>query len=564
MNRLIKELFNNRGYDENFIESIEKVTNQSLKDIDKFADKLSSYSKEDLLVVLPDFDMDGIMSALVGFVGLSELGFNVRLYEPSTNARYGFDQKDIDKIIERFGMPKAIITCDVGTSCFEGVAYAKSLGVDMLVTDHHKQQRPGLHADVLVNPMRLDEDYPSPGICGANVLFKCLMYYTSCRRDDLYTERLSRLAVFSGIGTVSDSMPVLYENRKLIRDSVAICRLIFNNGDPSVVNNMEGCKLYQDAFKGLYQMLYKFYEKGKIKDGKDIDEDFFGFYLAPMFNSIRRLGESVDYAYNLFFGEFDENFTALDNMNEKRKDMVKLHYEDLLTGYQPYAPLIYISDAMSSVLGLLANKLMSESGLPTFVLRRSDDGSYTGSGRSPIWYMANTRLNQNGFRAAGHEQAFGGVYLANADRLHELYDFLNVDVFKTYEELLSQGDLASAYDIDLVACDYGFELEGELLGFDAISGYLREIRKYKPFGNGFSKPIIKLNFSEESGNIMFIGNEKQHTKIKLDSGLDILCWNQRFDPSKGKAFVVGDFSYSEFRDVVSIIFMGDINYARNE
>lgn len=565
MSKIIDRVFSTRGYTEDYLKKINTSTNEYLKDIEEMAIRLDRYRKENKkIVVLPDFDMDGIMSAIVGALGLNELGFNVGLYAPDTNVTYGFNEDTIKEIIENFN-PDVIITCDVGTSCFEGVAYAKACGIEVIVTDHHKQQYTGLDADVLINPMRVDEDYSHPGICGAFVMYKCIEFYAKYYTNPTMLERIERLRVFAGIGTVSDVMPMLYENRLLVRNSVAICRSVFNEGDPYFVNTLSGSPAYRQAFIGLYNILYSFFEDGKIKSGKDIDEDFFGFYLAPMFNSIRRMGEKVSLAYNIFFDVSSElNIKTLSDLNNERKKTVNLHFKDLSEGYQPYAPYVYVSDARSSILGLLANKLLSTSGLPTLVLKRNEDGSYTGSGRSPFWYKANTKLNENGFSAAGHEQAFGGVHVHNSDELHELYDFLATDVPYEKQLAVDSGVTFYSYDVDLVATKYGFamnNLDGTItnLSFDDIRYYLHQIRQYKPFGNGFSKPSIKITIPRDMCRVSLIGDHKQHTKVKLLNSIDVLCWNQTADRfgEDDDIKVLGDFSYSEFNDVLSIIFMGD-------
>src|SRR5699024_7522237 len=119
-----------------------------------------------------------------------------------------------------------------------------------------------------------------------------------------------------GIGTVSDGMPFLHENRELIRDAVRIARLMFFDNHSFLVDRMLGSALYRNCFLAVHQLLSYFASDGKILENKDINADFFAFYLAPMFNSVKRMNGDINRAFAVFFnGGQRDDITYLYELN---------------------------------------------------------------------------------------------------------------------------------------------------------------------------------------------------------------------------------------------------------
>ena len=156
---LLHEIFRKKGIDNEFFEKIEDVRHKTLKSLPDLAAKLYDAKLKGLVVtILPDFDCDGIMAGLVGYLSMLELGFNVRLYTSGPKYGYGFSKEVIDELLEQHPDTDVIITCDTGISCLEGIAYAKDKGLAVYVTDHHPEVERS-SADLIVNPLRLDEEY---------------------------------------------------------------------------------------------------------------------------------------------------------------------------------------------------------------------------------------------------------------------------------------------------------------------------------------------------------------------------------------------------------------------
>lgn len=558
-------LMNKRDYTNQFLDEIEQVTKDSLMDIDLLADLLQViYLAKRKITILPDFDMDGIMSAVVGYAGMSDLGFEVSLYEPDPSKGYGFDASTIDDLLRKHPGTEAIITCDTGITCYEGVAYAKSLGLTVLVTDHHLQKsRDKLQADVIVDAKRIDDMYETSDICGAYTLWKCLHHYATKYRDGERIDNIEKLRVFASIGTVSDVMPVLYENRKLLKDGITWCNALFEpetsiaelfaTNDYALLKTIHGHETFVSAFYGLYNLLQVLYDTGKFK--VQVNEELFGFYVAPMFNSLKRLEKPVRIAYDVFFNVSRslESIDKLMELNEHRKQLVERYYAELKEQLQPYEPYIYISQAPAGILGLLATKVMEETGLPTMVVRQ-EKTKFHGSGRSPEWYPCNSRMTIAGFYLAGHEGAFG-VGFTDKREMKSALAFLEKDVIEVYNTLEVDEDV----EPELV-----FGSEEIELSLDMMKRASRVIEGFRPFGRGFTmfsqRCVIPM---DQVASIDYIGKDQETTKLILWDGTCILMWRSgtRLREVEGEIetlIVDGGVSWNVFNDVWTLQFTGDL------
>ena len=558
-------LMNKRDYTNQFLDEIEQVTKDSLMDIDLLADLLQViYLAKRKITILPDFDMDGIMSAVVGYAGMSDLGFEVSLYEPDPSKGYGFDASTIDDLLRKHPGTEAIITCDTGITCYEGVAYAKSLGLTVLVTDHHLQKsRDKLQADVIVDAKRIDDMYETSDICGAYTLWKCLHHYATKYRDGERIDNIEKLRVFASIGTVSDVMPVLYENRKLLKDGITWCNALFEpetsiaelfaTNDYALLKTIHGHETFVSAFYGLYNLLQVLYDTGKFK--VQVNEELFGFYVAPMFNSLKRLEKPVRIAYDVFFNVSRslESIDKLMELNERRKQLVERYYAELKEQLQPYEPYIYISQAPAGILGLLATKVMEETGLPTMVVRQ-EKTKFHGSGRSPEWYPCNSRMTIAGFYLAGHEGAFG-VGFTDKREMKSALAFLEKDVIEVYNTLEVDEDV----EPELV-----FGSEEIELSLDMMKRASRVIEGFRPFGRGFTmfsqRCVIPM---DQVASIDYIGKDQETTKLILWDGTCILMWRSgtRLREVEGEIetlIVDGGVSWNVFNDVWTLQFTGDL------
>ncbi len=159
MNPLIESMFKNRGITPEQFAEMNATPHRLPSGIPALCEQLDHYHKtKELVVLLTDFDADGILTGVTGLAGLSELGFHVALFCPDTR-EYGVAPEEIDRLVRQFPSAKCILTGDVGIGEFETLAHAESAyGLKILLTDHHVPSDKGLPVcNAAVNPM-LDQD----------------------------------------------------------------------------------------------------------------------------------------------------------------------------------------------------------------------------------------------------------------------------------------------------------------------------------------------------------------------------------------------------------------------
>lgn len=535
-----------RGWTDEYLEAIESTEHDELLDMDRIVEILEdARSQGRKITIAPDFDMDGISSGVLGYAGLSELGFDVELHLPDYARGHDLSPQDIAEIHQKWPDTSVLLTCDGGVNSHRGIAAARALGWTTLVTDHHEELDPGSTADVTIDPCRMDETYVNKGICGAHVLYQVLEAYTHVHRPDKVWE-ISLLKLFAGIGTVSDVMPILYENRQLVRDSLSIARLLRVTppkpngpyGDPAPhLIDVEASTLMQllkvedhhpvfvRAFRGFALVLKAFTQNGKIRDVDSIDEGFYGFYLAPAMNSPRRTGTSLAPCFLAFTADdpddmLDAAMAVIEN-NELRKQLTIEHLEELTEGDQPLAPWVYFSDAYPGMYGLLASQMMRQHNHPVAVVNRptSMDEFVSGSGRAPEWFEIISTLDEHdGMYAIGHQQACG-VKVERAELLPELAHVLQEATQVALLAIDTSGpraELTLGPDQD---CD------ADLDQLEPLFELVRRIDSLKPFGHGFTEPMIEVAIEPLGLRVDRIGTERQHIRLVTRDGLSCLWWN---------------------------------------
>lgn len=474
-----------RGWSDQYLKEIESTEHDELLDLAEMVEALhDARTTGKKITIAPDFDMDGISSGVLGYAGLSELGFDVELHLPDYRRGHELAPEDIAEIQAKWPGTRVLLTCDGGVNSHRGIAAARALGWTTLVTDHHEELAPGSTADVTVDPCRIDETYAHTGICGAHVLYQVIEAYTRVHRPEkLWEIRLLRL--FAGLGTVSDVMPVLYENRQLVRDAISIARLLRVAAPKTIPNPWGGFDADPDAidveqsilmqllrtephhpvflraFEGFAIVLKAFAQAGKIRDVDDLDEGFFGFYLAPAMNSPRRTGASLEPCFAVFTAAgADVKLKAARQVietNELRKQLVTKHMEELATGDQPLAC---------------------------------------------------------------------GVRVAKADKLNDLVAVLQENTQVARLAISTDGpngDLVLGPDAD---CDVGLD------DLQPLFELVRRTEGLKLFGHGFTAPAVEIAIEPLGLRVDRIGSEAQHLRLVTRSGLSCLWWyaaEEKFD-----------------------------------
>lgn len=576
LNPLLEAMLRRRAYRPEFFDDLNLVLPGRLKDVDVLVDALKdAHDKGRRITIFSDYDMDGIMCAVILMAALSELGFNVRLSEPDVSLGYGLKSEAVDTLLEEIPDTEVILTSDTGITSYEGIARAHARGVEVWVTDHHSQLPESLtmpKAEIVVDPKRLDETYPLPAICGAYVVWKVLMAYVEKYGTRFEQSQIGRLKVFAGIGTVSDMMPLRGENRVLVKEAVEIAQFVWGENDSMGVDSITGCNGYVSPFRGLHEFCNFYKLKGKLPNGLcDCNEKFFAFQMAPTFNTVKRLTLPVRCAYDIFLSDdpvvrrnaieylFDKN-EYRKNTKEELLKKLRLSKPD-----QKYAPYVWITSCEGGFTGLLAQAIRDEYQSVGIVVTPTGKGSFSGSGRAPGWYPTLSRAGSpdgGGFCLKGHDGAFG-VYLEDEAELERLAHYLSFDApplkasWLAEQRRLGVSDDPFDYYISTFDpnADSGIDVS---LFFD----FLDELDSFAPFGVGFPRPTGRFTFTPQDVVSWKLMKEGRHIKGFFPNGFSVCIWNAGplFDAVKARdaLSVSGEVSQSYWQEVWTVSFNGNL------
>ena len=366
-------------------EEIEKFLKASLDDMhDPFLmedmDKGTEIISEDIslgnkIAIYGDYDVDGVASTTILFIALKKIGANVIYYIPDREKDgYGLNEKSLCSLKEQ-GV-KTILTCDNGIAAINEVKKCKELGMKIVITDHHdlpyedgdssKVIIP--EADAIINPKRLDCNYPFKLICGATVAYKFSVVLYIRRNIDISV--LKELIVFAGIATICDVVDLIDENRV-----IAKCAIDILNGN---VNNI-GIRALIDACN--------------LQD-KEINSYSIGFTLGPCINASGRL-ETAKMAVDLFVSkEYEkcrEIATKLVELNKMRKLMTEEAVKSVIDQIEnsdiinDKVLVVLDKEIHESLAGIIAGRIKERYNKPTIVLTLTKTVSEISVNSTNIW-----------------------------------------------------------------------------------------------------------------------------------------------------------------------------------
>ncbi|AIQ20650.1 hypothetical protein H70357_31150 [Paenibacillus sp. FSL H7-0357] len=302
--------------------------------------------------IFGDYDADGMTSSALLYRALCNLKGSVSVIVPTRAEGYGLSVETIEKIaIEN---PSLIITVDNGSNSHAALAAAAAKGIDVIVTDHHEitGELPKCYA--FINPKRKDDTYPCTHLCGVGVAFKIIQALFAVRKDlDWYKHAWEYLELVA-LGTVADLMPLVGENRTLVK-----LGLYKMNNDPS------------EPFKKLFQLL-------RISN---IDSSTLSFLIAPIFNSVGRIG-NPNFAVKLLAEKIshEDAIIFMIDLNEKRKYLTDVQFRQVDETIQRLhlhsQDLIVVADKLhEGLIGILAAKITEKYQKPTIVFTDRGKGS---------------------------------------------------------------------------------------------------------------------------------------------------------------------------------------------
>ncbi|MCM1326597.1 MAG: single-stranded-DNA-specific exonuclease RecJ [Bacteroidales bacterium] len=391
-----------------------------LKDMDRAVEVIEqAVSEKKLLRVIGDYDVDGICSAYILTRGLEIVGAEVDTVIPHRmHDGYGLNDNLINEA-KREGI-ELIVTCDNGIAAAPQIVLAASMGISVVVTDHHEvpfTEEGGERRELLppalavVDPKRGDCPYPYKNICGAVVAYKLLQALSQRMEREELEKALEEFLEFAALATVCDVMELKDENRILVKEGLQRLRRTQNQGIKALM------------------------EVNKIQPEK-LSAYHLGFVIGPCLNATGRLDTAKRALELLRCGTKAEAMSAareLKDLNDSRKNLT-LQGVEAAEQYmkehrmeQDKVMLIFLPDVHESLAGIIAGRIREKYHHPVFVLTKGEDG-VKGSGRSVEAY----HMFEHMVRAGRYFTKYGGHKLAaglsmKEEDIEPLRKFLNED-----------------------------------------------------------------------------------------------------------------------------------------
>lgn len=253
-----------------------------LADMDKAVDRIlkSIRNKDDVIAIYGDYDVDGVTSVSMMYLYLTSLGLRVGYYIPNRcDEGYGVNKAAIKKLHSK-GVT-LIVTVDTGITAIEEIEYAKTLGIDVIITDHHECREELPDAVAVIDPHRSDCTYPFKDLAGVGVAFKliCGIEIARCTQTgkseyQAQRETLMQYGDLVAIGTVADVMPIVDENRTIVSIGLKIIEVRPRPGIAALIEASMNKNTYGNA-------------------KKEITSTFVGFTLAPRLNAAGRMSNAA-------------------------------------------------------------------------------------------------------------------------------------------------------------------------------------------------------------------------------------------------------------------------------
>ena len=454
-----------------------------MKDMDVAVDRLNdAMGRKERILVYGDYDVDGCTAVALVYKFLQQFYSNIDYYIPDRYEEgYGVSHKGIDYAKET-GV-KLIIILDCGIKAIEEVRYAKSLGIDFIICDHHVPDEVMPPAVAILNPKRPDDSYPFKHLCGCGVGFKFMQAFA--KNNGIPFSRLIPLLDFCAVSIAADIVPVVDESRIL-----AFHGLKQLNQNPSL-----GLKAIIDIC-GL--------------NGRELSMSDIVFKIGPRINASGRMEngkESVDLLVEKDFSMALKEAKHINEYNEQRKDIDKQMTEEaniivskLESQRHLSSIVLYDENWKKGVIGIVASRLTEIYFRPTVVLTR--DGEYaTGSARSIMGfdvYAAIKSCRDLLVNFGGHTYA-AGLTLKWEDIPHFRKRFQQY-----VDEHIKPSQKEAMINVDAV------------IDFKDISKRLyNDLKRFSPFGPGNNKPIFCTLSVYDYGTSKVVGREQEHIKLEL-------------------------------------------------
>jgi len=497
-----------------------------LKDADLAAQILREKIKEKKRIrIIGDYDIDGIQSTYILYCALRRLGADADFVIP-------------DRILDGYGLNEhlvtrasqdgidTILTCDNGISAIDQIHLAKSLGMTVVVTDHHEvpftevdgvRREKVCEADAVVNPKQQACHYPFKKLCGAAVAFKLVqvlyeVFGLEVSEADCFIEN-------AGFATVGDVMDLQGENRIIVKEGLK--------------------KLSSTSFEGLKALICV-----NNLEGAEITAYHVGFVIGPCINASGRLDTAARSLELLLADNMEDAMKLADDLydlNQSRKAMTEQGKEQAIQSIEENnlgkdrVLVVYLPDCHESLAGIIAGRIREAYNKPVFVLTKGSDG-VKGSGRSIEAYSMYEEL----VKCSDLLMQFGGHPMAAGLSMEEK----NVELFRRRLNdncTLTEQDLIPKIMIDVP------------MPISYLSKKLTEqLKVLEPFGKGNSKPLFAQKNLRAVGIRVFGRNRNVAKMLLIDENgikMDAVYFGE------AQEFV----DFVQAHDTISVTYYPEIN-----
>lgn len=480
----------NKDRIKNYI-NVEEFNFQNINDL---RDVVKAYSiiervlKENRKIcIYGDYDADGVMSTTIMYKALKALGANVHYFIPDrVEDGYGLNENAVKDIINKG--TDLIVTCDNGISALNQIDIAKSMGIEVIVLDHHEpvvenETEVLPKADAIVDAKIKNCGYSFTQMCAGGLCYRFVCGLYEYLGKELVNKR--EFCELASVATICDVVDLIEDNRAIASQGLKF----INEGSSNL---------------GLRTLI-------KIKEIKEINSYTVGFVVGPCINASGRL-DSAKIAVELFVTENEvranELANDLNDFNEKRKAITQDSLERIIDNIENTALIndkiivVYDENTHESVAGIIAGRIKERYSRPAIVLTNASDG-VKGSGRSVEKYNMFKGLTEVKYLL----NKFGGHTMAAGLSL----DKENIDIFR---KSINDNCFLSIKELEP-----GIRAESVLGLGDINIDSIYELNILAPFGKGNERPIYALK-SVNVTNIRFVGQEKNIVSLVITDGKD--------------------------------------------
>lgn len=490
---------------------------------------IKNIKEKNKIVIYGDYDADGVTSSAVLYETLRILKADVSVYIPDrVSEGYGLNIKAIDDI-EKMGVG-LIVTVDGGIRSNKEVEYAKNLGLEVIITDHHMP--PDNDADLpkclIINPNAKAEKYEFKYLAGVGVAYKVAKAIISSSKlpDEIKEKLTERVLDLVAIGTIADCVKLYGENRLLVKKGLEVLN-----------------KKKRVGIKCLV-------EAAQINGTRPLDSWNVGFQISPRLNAAGRM-DHANTAFELLVTEDEEEAKNISmRLNERNSDRQKIT-EEIMAEVEKQinegdqiiigiCPENYENESWKEgVIGLVAGRISEKYYRPALVITRVENG-LKGSGRS----IDEFNLIEAIEKAGEFLDKFGGHPSACGFSLKE-------ENFKGFSEKIR---LLAKEKLDKIDLRPKLKIEAEIKMIDVNEELFHEVEKFSPFGQNNEKPKFAC-FGVLIVDIMKMGINGQHIKLRLKSDNSRIISAIGF----GQTEQWKDLAIGEKIDIVSYIDLNEFN-----